>query len=480
MNSLTTSVMKRVRPLAQDRPTFNWIEILAVPITTSIMETPPIALLLLFGSVLFTGKSEASPLEAGSIFLLLLGLYWWAMLVKQVMQHNLSKRRAIILHLLGLCVALAVTVGTHRSLIENMPALIIAGALIIWFWQRGMSRVQAGLNEEQLITSFKAGFFALLAMLLLAATDVASTKGLLAVLAYALPLFFLSGLITLSFTRLGSINREYRHRRSSPGGSQADPTRGWLILLLLLWGAIVALLVILGLFTFQPLQMLLSPLWSALGTLFGWIVFLFDLLIHKPQKLPPHGHRIEPPPRHPLPPQPYSNPFLAVMLLILVLVVLLLVILVVLRQWYIIRNSASEDEIREGLSVRSILRARREKRQKRSKVMLEPLDPTSARARYRELLQTMARQGNELGRRLNETPTEYQTRLLTLFKKTSAEETQKDGTPSDAAILDELTRAYALERYGGKHTDQSQQAYLRRWVSHLVKRLKVNASKRTH
>jgi hypothetical protein len=476
MNSLKTSVMKRVRPLAQDRPIFNWIEILAVPITTSIMETQPIALLLLFGSVLFTGKSEASPLEAGSIFLLLLALYWWAMLVKQVMQYNLRKRRAILLHLLGLCVALAVTIGTHRSLIENIPALIIAGALIIWFWQRGMSRVQAGLNEEQLITSFKVGFFALLAMLLLAAADFASTKGLLAVLAYALPIFFLSGLITLSFTHLGSINREYQGRRSSPGGSQADPTRGWHIPLVLLWGAIVALLIILGLFTFQPLQMLLSPLGSALGTLFGWIISLFDLLFK--QQHPPIIRTNKP---IVLPPKQlaYHNPVLVVVAVIFLVVIVLLIIWVTLREW----NTAykiDEDEIREGLSVRSILRARRQRRQKRSKVMLEPLDPTSARARYRELLQTMAQQGNELGRRLNETPTEYQTRLLTFFKKTSAEETQKDGTPSAAAILDELTRAYALERYGGKHTDQSQQAYLRRWMPHLVKRLKVNTSKHTH
>jgi Domain of unknown function (DUF4129) len=164
--------------------------------------------------------------------------------------------------------------------------------------------------------------------------------------------------------------------------------------------------------------------------------------------------------------------------LILVLVVLLLVILVVLREWYIVRNNVSEDEIREGLSVRSILRARRQRRQKRSKVMLEPLDPTSARARYRELLQAMARQGNELGRRLNETPTEYQTRLQTFFKKTAAEETQKDGTPSAAAILDELTRAYALERYGGKQIDRRQQTYLHRWVPHLMKRF--TSSKSTH
>ena len=459
--------------MTEDQSTFNWIEILAVPITTSIMETQPIALLLLFGSVLVTGQGEASPLEAGSIFLLLLGLYWWAMLVKYLMQHNLGKRRAIFLQLLGLCVALAVTIGTHRSLIYTIPALIIAGALIIWFWQRGMSRVQAGLNEERLIASFKVGFFALLAMLLLAAADFASTKGLLPVFAYALPVFFLSGLIALSFTRLASINREYRHQRSSAGGSQADPTRGWHMPLALLWGAIVALLLGLGLFTFQPILTLLSPLGSALGALFGWIVLLIDRLFKQPQ--PPIIRTNKPivlPPKQ-LAPQPYHNPVLVIVAVIVLVVIVLLIIWVTIREWNPAYN-IDEDEVRERLAVRSILRARQQKRQGQPKVVLEPLDPTSARARYRELLQALARQGSELGRQLNETPTEYQTRLQTFFEKTAAEETQKDGTPSAAAILDELTRAYALERYGGQHTDQSQQAYLRRWVPHLMRRLISN------
>ena len=442
------------------------------------METPPIALLLLFGSVLFTGKSEVSPLEAGSIFLLLLGLYWWAMLVKYLMQHNLRKSRAILLHLLGLCVALAVTVGTHRSLIDHIPALIVAGAFVIWFWQRGMSHVQAGLNEEHLIASFKVGFFALLALLLLAAADFASTKGLLPVFAYALPVFFLSGLIALSFTRLGSINWEYRHQRSSAGGSQADPTRGWHMPLAFLWGAIVAVLLGLGLFTFQPILMLLSPLGSALGTPLGWIISLFDLLFKQQSPILRSKKPIVLPPKQ-LAPQPYHNPVVVIVAMIFLVVIVLLIIWVTIREW----NPAYKievDEVREGLPVRSILRARWQNRRRRPKVVLEPLDPTSARARYRELLQAMARQGSELGRQLNETPTEYQTRLQTFFKKTTAEETQKDGTPSATAILDELTRAYALERYGGKHTDQRQQAYLRRWVPHLMRRLKVNTSKHTH
>ena len=51
-----------------------------------------------------------------------------------------------------------------------------------------------------------------------------------------------------------------------------------------------------------------------------------------------------------------------------------------------------------------------------------------------------------------------------------------DRPPPDPAILDELTHAYARERYGGKRTDQRQRAHLQAWVPHLVARLTGKAS----
>jgi Domain of unknown function (DUF4129) len=158
----------------------------------------------------------------------------------------------------------------------------------------------------------------------------------------------------------------------------------------------------------------------------------------------------------------------------------LVVLLLLLREFLRKRKSASEeDEVRESLSIRSILRARRKNRQRRPKVALEPLDPLSARARYRELLQAMAWHGDDLERRPDETPTEYQTRLLTLVKDAPHDERWENEILVDDAILDELTRAYMLERYGGKITEHSKQAYLQRWVPHLVKRLMGSATKHT-
>ena len=53
-----------------------------------------------------------------------------------------------------------------------------------------------------------------------------------------------------------------------------------------------------------------------------------------------------------------------------------------------------------------------------------------------------------------------------------------DRRPPAPAILDELTRAYVSERYGGKLTLQRQRAHLQAWVPHLVARLTGRASPR--
>ena len=465
--------MRKVQILVQVRPAFNWSEIIAIPLATSIMETQAVVLVLMFGSLLFAGKRNELGLDSVSIMLLLLGLHWWAMFVKHVMQHSLGEKRATFLHLIGLCVAFGATLGTHLSLVDNIPSLVLWGFLIVWFWRLGMQRVQVGRLDEQLIISFKLGFIVLLALLCLAVANFASTKVLLSDLAYAMPIYFLSGLIALSFMRLSVTRRAYM--RETPGSLQTDPTRTWFIVLTILLGAMVAAIVIFEVFTFQAVLLVLQPLLNALGAFFGWLNSLLKLLLtHQPPIN--HAKRKLIVPKPPPPPPPYHNPFFEIVLVVLAFAFLLLIILVTIREWRRGHTKTGEDEEREGLSVRATLRARRKQRQRRPKVALETLDPASARAHYRALLQAMARyRGHDLGRRPDETPTEYQTRLLTLVK----DEAPKVDTPTDATILDELTRTYTLERYGGKITDHGQQAYLSRWVPHLVKRLMGSMTKHT-
>ena len=446
------------------------------------MEAQPVVLVLLFGSLLFTGQSDAFPLVEGSIILLVLSLCWWAMLVRQVIQPRLGEKWANLLYLPGLFVAFAVIVGTHPAFLDDVPQIVFCAALGVWLWRRSIARVEKGLQEEQLTASFKVGFLVLLALLFFAVVYPEPTyKVLLTVLAYALPIFFLSSLFALSFSHLGAIKREYLRR--SVGSSQADPTRVWGMMLLFLWLATVVLTIILEAAAFDPLVIVFSPLVSALRASFSRLLGLLT-----PLPRPPTPHKKPTPVKGIIPNYhyPYLNPYLAILQLILVIVMVLLaifvlvVLLLLLRESLRKRKSASdEDEVRESLSIRSILRARRKKRQKRPKVALEPLDPLSARARYRELLQAMARHGDDLERRPDETPTEYQTRLLTLIKDAPHDEGWDNEILVDDAILDELTRAYTLERYGGKITEHSKQAYLQRWVPHLVKRLMGSVTKHT-
>jgi len=199
-----------------------------------MMEAQAVVLVLMFISLLFTGKRTVLGLDSVSIILLLLGLHWWAMFVKHVMQHGLGKKRATFLQLVGVCVAFGATLGTHLSLIGNIPSLVLCGALIVWFWRLGVQQAQVGWLDEQLITSFKVGFIILLALLCLAVTNFASTKVLLSDLTYAMPMYFLSGLIALSFQRLIITRRAYI--RETPGSLQADPTRTWFIVLTILLG----------------------------------------------------------------------------------------------------------------------------------------------------------------------------------------------------------------------------------------------------
>ncbi len=162
-------------------------------------------------------------------------------------------------------------------------------------------------------------------------------------------------------------------------------------------------------------------------------------------------------------------------LVVILLVVLFLIVRAVLRQARPSLEMDSEEEVREALSIRAVLRERRqEDRQQVAKeevVVLESLDSGSVRARYRELLQEMARTGANLGRRPEETPVEYQKHLIALIEKASARTPSQEDIPPDREMLDELTRAYVAERYGGKRAEIDQHADVHAWIARLGERL---------
>ncbi len=97
------------------------------------------------------------------------------------------------------------------------------------------------------------------------------------------------------------------------------------------------------------------------------------------------------------------------------------------------------------------------------------------------MLQAVATNNEELARIPAETPLEYEERLLAYLesgKVRSQQLSKSDDSSAETAILDELTHAYTLERYGSKHIDDRQRERLRTWVPHLIAQLTGRASTR--
>ncbi len=449
------------------------------------METQPIVLALTLVAIAFLGSSAVLPLGAGSITLLLLGLHWWAKAVSNLTQGGFYTTRARLLQLLGLFLAVGLAVITHVSLLNNTLALFFSIILIIGFWYAGMYRVQTGPNDEYVLTSFKIGLGVLLGVLILTLlifdpVPPALHDGL----TYALPTFFLSGLIGLSFTRIIMMRKESAN--SAQRGLQGDPTRGWLLILTLAWAIVIVSTLAFEALGFQPIVVAALFLWSGLGIVANFIHLLLSPLFQLFSKFffpmipPSQGIPIpQPTPSdsHP-PPLPYFAEIFLIgrlVLLAILLVILFFVIRAILRRWRMAPDDESEEEIRESLSRESILKTRRKEQRQRQRTgdlaTLEPLNPNSIRARYRELLQELAWNGEKLARRVDETPSEYEKRLLALLKKDSSVEAQGDDMQTDPAMLDELTSAYLQERYGGKHLRLLHDSHAPAWIPRFVRRL---------
>lgn len=463
------------------------------------MEAQPIALVLFFIPTFFLGMSLSTPpLDPVIIALMLVCLHWWALFTRLLAQRSGDEQIAQPLQLQGLILALIFTCGLQLLTGHTIPELIIPGALIIWAWRRGILWTRKETHDEQLTMTFKVGFIALIVILILSilyyATQTSNDPGvpvsqnyILTALAQALPLFFLSGLITLSFTRLEIIRQD--RMRNTLGSSRLDPTRSWQLVLLLTWIALVAFCAVLETYSLAPLRALFLPLWNfvltALGTILDIIFAVLSLFIkpltgvipaptsfqHPPSMTTPrHGHINN---------TPGASPTLEIIVLLTISIIVLLIVFLIVQA--VLRQSQhrqdeeglAEEEERESLSVSHILQARR-KEQRRDKknittFTLEPLDPTSARAHYRELLLSIFQHRSHLARHTNETPYEYQQRLTSALSNTTAP--TDEATPANPTILTELTNAYMNERYGNKQPDQSQKSFLGQWVPNLLRHL---------
>ena len=460
---------------------------LAIPVAISIMETQPLALGLLCGAMLLVGEQASLPLDTGGMILLLLGGQWWVLLVRQGVRRGLPPLATVSAQALGVAAACALIIVTHAALLHSPPALVVALGLALWCWGRGLNWGQRGSSSEHLLRSFQVGGLVLLGVLLMTVVYLSppapgerSSASFHTTLTEGMLLYFFSGVMAVSLTRLSHIRREYGYR--TPGESLADPTRRWLVALTLLWCGIIAAAVALEVVSFGALTTLFLELWNGLGDLlsgllngvaivFHWLFPSFHL-----QPLPPLT-RAQPSPKLPPPKVP---PWFAVFLLVLRVVVvfgvgalLLFGLWKILRRWRVTTLDDSEVEIRIHLSRQTLARARRATRlrdQQDPGLLLEPLDPTSMRAHYRAFLQAMAEQGESLARRPQETPTEYQARLLVLLTRTAPAPGQGEGSLPDTVLLEELTHTYVLERYGGRRSHLPHLAELLRWIPQVGQR----------
>ncbi|HTI13064.1 MAG TPA: DUF4129 domain-containing protein [Dictyobacter sp.] len=474
MNSFRPSeTASRVRS-AQARLTSNWIELLVIPVAAALMETQPIALVLQILIPHFFGVTAVDQIpDATSIMLCMIGLHWWALWTR-----SLNQRYATLYALAGMMIALGLFMSTHIALFDNMTMMVVMIVLIIWFWKRGSDFASIGLRDEYLIQAFKIGFMLLLVVmvfaLLAAFANQAQLNGALLI---AMPIFFLSGLIALSFTRMEVLQKEQRRQQGK------EHANGWLLTLTVTWICLVLLSVVLETLPLRVLALLLQPLWTLLGWLaygiifiLGWMSsFLFALLLGSvslfskkattqlPQT-PDLAHTFS------VHAQGTDNTLLLLMRIVVIVLALLVVALITraLRNRNVHgADRAEEEEIREGLDRQQILQQRRrERQQQRQQVQtLEALDPHSVRARYREFLTSLAEKGEDIRRSDHETPAEYQRRLLVLLR-THLASTNEDDL---AALLTDLTQAYAQERYGGKQDYARQQDLLQR-VPVLIER----------
>jgi hypothetical protein len=503
MNSSAPLGRENRQTQVEARRASTWVEQFALPIAISVMEAQPLALIIAVLTLVFTGSLTDMPLGVGEIVLLDLGLLWWTMLVENRTRHLLTRTRAARLHLLGWLLALAITIGPLLPLLIKAEAIfpaLVDIAVVTWLWRRDMYYVQISFEYGSLAASFKVGFGVLLAVLLLVIA-FPQLPSLRDALAFSLPIFFLGGLVTLSLARLGTV----RNSRRAGASTQADPTRSWLFALALFGGILTVFVIILesifSLSSFEVTLNALSPVWNALGTLLGWILYGMIFLVLSPiyyllswliGLITHHGTAAQPPPKITLPKPPFQQqgqvqtipPEVFTIgrwvLLLLIVMALLLLVRVALRHWFRSMDREGVEEVREGLDARSLLGERwrqwwnRRRQRTQQGMELEPLDPTSARARYREFLQAVASTKESLARRPAETPAEYE-RRLTAYLASRATDSQNGSHDSreqgDSQLLDELTQAYTLERYGGRRTGERKRAQMSAWVVRLVVQL---------
>jgi hypothetical protein len=459
---------------------FTWIDALVLPVALSVMDAQPLVLALALGSLFFAHTLAAQPVNPAELVAMIVALHLWSGAVERHGGEE-QRRTKTVQHLAGLLVAIAIIAGPYLITSGqgfNLLTGLVLAALMLFEWRRATARGNFSLLPEDLLATFRFNLIVVLLVVIIGAS--ASGLGALdAVQAQTLPLFFLSALVALALTRLNAL----RQAHPATGQRALGLGRAWSMMLFGAGGLLVALELAIAFGILDPILGFLLPAWEALRE---WAQLIISLVAAPFFWV--YGHVFTDagsasigdrrPDAKDLGPasalydyiKPVNPPSLFYdVLLVIALCALGIYVARLLTVSLAGRKVAPSggDETREQLDRDALARQRlanRAARQRQPRLRLEKLDPESARARYRELLQGTS--GDRLTEhRPDETPAEYAARLHAIIQKF-------DAPQEIAGALDELTNAYRTERYAGHAADATQRERQRRAVPNLLARLK--------
>ncbi len=390
----------------------------------------------------------------------------------------------------------------------QLVVLLGVVGLLALLWWRGLRLGQATIEHEQVARNFKVGFAVLVVALLMIGTVSAGARNALVVqLGLTLPIYLFVGLVALSLGRLAEIRRARRAQEKA----QADPTRFWVIAMLTLSGALVALLLgieqafsghtLLGVFA------ALQWVWDGITAVIGWVAvgvaFILYAIFTPLEQL---YHLIlgvsQQSAQQTSPSAPYKPPLAGKQgaslptewlviaqwaLIALGVLILLLVLARAFRSFAAWRREEATDEERESLGAANVLGAQlrallaslaaRFQRKTPAEEDAAALAGHAVRALYRRVLRQAAARG--LGRGAAETPQEFAERVGPAVALLPAAPGGRASGFTDPD-LEALTKAYEQARYGNYEPPAAQLDSLNADVERLLQRLaqQTEASRR--